>query len=109
MTGNEWMRFCIEKRTSQKQKDIMLVKRVNQRHEKRLVDLFKEKEAEWFVIVALDTTRRRTLTFATFYDEEKLKCIWVDYSKKEKRFTNITYVEDGCWHHIFLKHSIYLK
>lgn len=108
MKEAEWMRFCIENRTSKKQKDIMLVKRINQQYEKRLVDLFKSKEKEWFVLLALDTTRRHTLLFSTFIPNKDLKCIWVEYSKKEKRFTHLTYEEDGCWHHIFLKHCQYL-
>lgn len=107
MKGSEWMRFCIEKRTSQKQKDIMLVKRINQRHEKRLVECFKKKEKEFFIIVALDITRRHTLLF-NMKDYKGSYC-WAEYSKKEKRWTNICYEEHNCWHHIFLKHSIYLE
>ena len=106
MKEAEWMRFCIENRTSKKQKEIMLVKRINHQYEKRLVELFKEKEREWFVIVALDTTRRHTLQFC-IEGPKAGKMMWVDYSKKEKRFTNICYEEDGCWHHIHLKNTIY--
>lgn len=106
MKGIEWMRFCIENRTSKRQRDIMFVKRINQQHERRLVQLFKEKENDLFVIAALDTTRRHSLDFIV--EDYKGKYIRIEYSKKEKRFTNISYEEDGCWHHIFLKHSIYL-
>lgn len=107
MKGSDWMRFCIENRTSKKQRDIMLVKRINHQHEKRLIRGFKEKENDFFVMAALDVTRRHSLMFTM--DDYKGNCIWIEYSKKEKRFTNICYQEDGCWHHIFLKHSIYTK
>lgn len=107
MKGSEWMLFCIEKRTSKKQKEIMFFKRINQQHEKRLVALFKEKEKEWFVLVAIDITRRHVLTFTA--EDGKDGYFWVEYSKKEKRFTHIKYEEHGCWHYIFLKHCIYLR
>lgn len=107
MKGSEWMRFCIEKRTSNKQKEIMLVKRVNQQHEKRIVNCFLQKENDLFVLAALDTTRRHTLTFVI--EPYKESYAWVEYSKKEKRFTHIAYEQDGCWHHIFLKNSIYIN
>lgn len=106
MKASEWMQFCIEHRITQKQRDIMFVKRINRNHEKRLVQHFKEMERDLFVMVALDTTRRHKLYFTM--DDYKGRCIWVEYSKKEKRWTNIAYEEHGCWHHIFLKHSIYL-
>jgi hypothetical protein len=107
MSGDEWMMFCIEKRLSKKQHEIMFVKRINRQRELSLIVLFKTKEKEWFIAIALDTTRRHELVFTM--DDLRGKYCWVHYSKKEKRFTNICYEEDGCWHHIFLKHSPYLK
>jgi hypothetical protein len=105
MKASEWLMFCIEKRTSKKQKDIMLVKRINTSHEKRLVEAFREKEPNWFIEVALDTTHRHTLLFAT--DDYRGGIYWVEYSKKEKRFTHIRYTESGCWHYIPLKYCSY--
>lgn len=107
MKESEWMRFCLENRISEKQKNIMLVRRINKNHEKRLVDCFTQREKEIFITVALDTTRRHTLNFAI--DDYKGGVMWIEYSKKEKRWTNIYYEEHGCWHYIFLKHCIFLK
>lgn len=106
MKASEWERFCLENRRSKKQKDIMLNKRINQKHEERLVRLFKENESRFFVIVALDTSRRHEVTF--IIEDYKGHYVRIFYNKKLKRFTDIAYEEYGCWHHIFLKNSIYL-
>lgn len=108
MKGTEWMRFCIENRTSEKQKRIMLVRRINVNHEKRLYRIFKDVEADLFVGMATDITRRRKLMFAV--DDGKGSYFFAHYCRKERRFTHLMYSHDDSTYgsqYIFLKHSIF--